>query len=137
MRTTEEILESYAHRGRLMLPLDDIPTTEVQRLGLIINYAPNGKTVNIFDGIYYKDGSYGDKLQKISKDARLHIADIISGSKPKGEESYIVIDYNDDMCDDIFMKSWILHELEDRGYTVEDDPIDESFTISLKEWEDK
>lgn len=134
MADAKEVLEAHARRGRMLLPMDDVSLVDVQHLGLIINYAPRKKQVNISDSISYPEGSYGEYLQKVSMTGRFYIITKITTMKPEEGENVVNIDYSDDMEDDMMLKSWIVLELQKKGYEVNDDLLTETIIISKPEW---
>ena len=135
MADVKEVLESHAARGRVLLPMDEgVSLVDAQHLGLLINYAPRKRQINISDSISYPENSFGAHLQKISLDGRRKVLELIMGMNPEEGESVVNVDYNDDIEDDMFFKSWIMMQLDNNGYEVNDDPMSETIVISRPEW---
>jgi hypothetical protein len=135
MADVKEVLESHAKRGRVLLPMDEgVSLVDAQHLGLLINYAPRKRQVNVSESISYPDGSVGAHLQKVSLQGRRDILELIMGTNPEKGENVVNIDYNDDLEEDMLMKSWIIMSLENNGYEVNDDPLTETIILSRPEW---
>ena len=135
MADAKELLEAHAKRGRVLLPMDEgVSLVDVQHLGLLINYGPRKKQVNVSDSISYTEGSVGDHLQKVSLQGRRDILELIMKTNPENGENVVNVDYNDDLEEDMLMKSWIIMALEDNGYEVNDDPLTETIILSRPEW---
>ena len=111
-----EILEAEAQKGMMMIPIKDIPLSDLQRLGFIIDYNPKGKKVNISDMITYPDNSYGSKLQAISREAREKIfyefMNVIRNANIKK------INIGETLQNDYFLLNWYVLQFERAGYKV-------------------
>ena len=113
---------------------EGVSLVDVQHLGLLINYGPRKKQVNVSDSISYPEGSVGAHLQKVSLQGRRDILGLIMKTNPENGENVVNVDYNDDLEEDMLMKSWIIMALEDNGYEVNDDPLTETIILSRPEW---